>query len=429
MMRNTILLTLFLALGSLAHAQNWPQWRGPSFNGATDATSTPAELSDKTLRWSVALNAGGAGTPVIWGDRVFVSGIEEKTFNLVGICLDRATGKQLWKQQLGTGFTRNQRNTFGSPSPITDGEKVFFHFGNGELAALSVDGKPVWQRNIAKDHGPLNYLFIHGSSPLLHKGKLYLNLIHRNVPYDRNIKDKVESCILAIDPATGKDLWKTARLTDARDEAMEAYGTPVPLDIAGRTEILTVGADYLTAHDADSGKELWRCGGWNPAHINHWRLVPSVVVANGLAIVCAPKGGPILAIKPGGFGDVTATHIAWKSNDATSDVCVPLSYRDNLYVLDGDRKTLTCLDPATGKVKWSGAIEPRSTVLRTSPTGADGKIYCMNEAGRAWILSADEFKILSTMELETTGLARASVAAIPGQVFFRTADRLYCFGK
>ena len=428
-MKKAIITTLCLAFASLCHAQNWPQWRGPNLNGSAETTGTPAALNDQTLAWSVDLPGAGAGTPIIWGDRVFVSAIEDKSFNLLALCYDRTSGKLLWKQSAGPGFTRNQRNNFGSPSPITDGRSAFFHFGNGELAAFDTEGKPLWQRSIAKDHGSLNFMFIHGSSPLLHQGKLFLNVIHRNRSYDRNAQGgNAASYVLAIDPATGKDLWKTPRITDARDEAMEAYSTPMPVEVNGRTEIITVGADYVMGHDSQTGKELWRCGGWNPQKINHWRIVPSVVVANGLLIVCAPKGGPVMAIRPGGSGDVTGTHTVWKSNEATSDVCVPLVYKGNLYVLDGDRRTLTCVDPADGKAKWSGSLGG-GPVLRASPTGADGKIYCMNEAGKAWVLSADEFKVLSTMDLETAGPARASVAAVGNQVIIRTSNRLYCFGK
>jgi outer membrane protein assembly factor BamB len=434
-MRNTLipltLLGLAISFGfcSRGHAQNWPQWRGPNLNGSTAVTATPATLDKQTLLWSVDLPGLGAGTPVIWGDRVFVSAIDGGSADLLGLCLDRNSGKVIWRKQIGTGFTRNQRNNYGSPSPITDGRSVFFHFGNGELAAVDLDGRPLWQRNIATDHGSLNLMFIYGSSPLLHQGRLFINVIHRNRSYNRNAPaGEGQSYVLAIDAATGKDLWKTPRITDARDETMEAYSTPMPVEVDGRTEIITVGADYVTAHDPQTGRELWRCGGWNPQRINHWRIVPSVVVADGLVIMCAPKGGPLLAIRPGGSGDVTNTHIAWRSTEASSDVCTPLVYRGNLYVLDGDRKTLTCVNPADGKARWSGSIGGNA-VLRTSPTGADGKIYCMNEAGQAWVLSADEFRILSTIELSTSGPARASVAAAPGMVFIRTPDKLHCFGS
>ncbi len=127
---------------------------------------------------------------------------------------------------------------------------------------------------------------------------------------------------------------------------------------------MLIGGDTVTAHDPSTGKELWRCGGWNPTQINHWRVVSSVVAAGNLIIACPPKGGKIFAIRDGGSGDVTNTKVAWKSKDFSSDVCVPLYYKGNLYVLDGDRKSIGCLDPKTGEKKWSGSLGGSHVFLR-----------------------------------------------------------------
>ena len=158
-------------------------------------------------------------------------------------------------------------------------------------------------------------------------------------------------------------------------------------------------------------------------------MVPSVVTAEGVVIACAPKGGPVIAIKAGGEGDVSKSHELWKTKNFSSDVCIPLYYKGQLYVLDGDSKKLSCVEVKTGKVKWSGSLGG-GDVFRASPTGADGKVYCMNERGQVWVVSADEpFKILYKGDLGGADWpTRSSIVAVDGAVLVRTSDTLYCFG-
>ena len=418
---------------------NWPQWRGPALNGSSTATGLPDKLDrSANLAWSAKMPGAGAGTPIVWGERVFVSSLDDQSRKLVALCLDRKDGKVLWRKEVGLGFQANQRNNMASPSPLTDGKTVWFYYGTGDLAAFDFQGKQLWARNIQTDFGPFNVQWIYGSSPLLYDGKLILQVLHRDVPPHGPPPaggKPAESYLLALDPQTGKDLWRVVRPDEARAESKESYGTPVPFDGSPRKEVVVIGGDAVTGHDADSGKELWRVGGWNPGKIGHWRVVPSVVTGDGLAFACAPKGGPVMAIKAGGEGDVTATHMAWKSKDFNSDVCVPLYYNKQLYVLDGDARPaakLYCVDPATGKVKWTGALEGSRGVFRSSPTGADGKIYCMNERAQVWVVSADQFKVLHQADLDTPGVSgpsRATIAVADGQAFVRTSDTLYCFGR
>ena len=190
---------------------------------------------------------------------------------------------------------------------------------------------------------------------------------------------------------------------------------------------MVVGGDALTAHYPETGKEIWRAGGWDPQKTTSGRIVASPVTYADLAYVCPPKGGAMFAVRDGGAGDVTASHIAWKSRELTSDVCVPLVYKDHLYVLDGDKKKLSCVEPRTGKILWQGSLGGK-VVFRASPTGADNKIYCMNENGDLWVLSADEFKVLSTFPTKL-GRSRGSIVLIDGQVIVRAGDTLCAFGK
>lgn len=437
MTRHSNIAALVVVIGLFAafcRAENWPQWRGPNLNGSTSETNLPDNLDPKNAAWTTELPGSGASTPVVFGDHVFLTALDAKEKMLVAIAVDRKSGKILWQKQCGVGFRTSGRSDMTSPSAITDGKTVTFYFGTGDLACFDFQGNQKWARNIEQDHGPFNVQWLYGSSPLLYKGKLYVQVLHRNVPPGRRGNPAAgaslaDSYLLIIDPATGKDLHKVIRPTPARAESQESYATPIPYEGKQRTEIILVGGDVVTGHDPETGNELWRAGGWNPEFITHWRLVPSVVIANDLVIACAPKNGPVMAWKPGGSGEVTNTHLAWKTTETTSDVCVPLYYNDKLYVLNGDGdKSLSLVDAATGKITWKQPIESRA-VFRASPTGADGKIYCMNEAGQTWVLSASEPKILSQSDLKSEKPARASITASQGVLFVRTADKLYCFAK
>jgi outer membrane protein assembly factor BamB len=423
-----IVAALVLVAG-IARAEDWPQWRGPHFNGFSNASHLPAELDEAHQLWKVPLPGPGAGTPIVSGEHVFMTCLDAQSKKLLAMCFSRKDGREQWRKEIGSGFQMNPRNNMASPSPVTDGKTVWFYFGTGDLAAFDVQGNPLWSRNIAKDHGPFNIQWIYASSPLLYQDKLYIQVLHRDVPPHGgpSPSSKADSFLLALDPASGKDLWKVVRPNDAVQETKESYATPLPYEHDGHAEILLIGGDCVTAHDPQTGRELWRFGGWNPNKIEHWRQVTGLVATDGLVFACVPKGGPIFAIKDGGSGDVTSTHQAWKSTDISSDVCVPLVYKDRLYVLDGDKRAITCVDPKTGEKKWTGRLGG-NPVFRASPTGADDKIYCMNEAGDVWVLAADEFKVLSKASFQGTN-SRASISVADGQVFVRAGETMYAFGN
>jgi len=423
-----------LAVQSASPA-HWPHWRGPFLNGSTDEAAVPADFSKtNTVRWVAPMPGPAGATPIIWGDHVFVSSTDRPNKTLVALALDRPTGKVLWQQEVGTGYGLGDSSNFASPSPVTDGQLVVFLYGNGDLAAFDFTGKKLWARNLQKDYGPFAYQWTYGASPTLDGGKLFLQVLQRDVPvHGRGRTDgPIDSYLLALEPQTGKELWRHVRPSEARAESHEAYSTPVPFEHGGRKEVFIVGGDCISGHDPATGRELWRWGTWNPSRIGHWRLVPSAVAAGGVVLACAPKGGSVYAVKLGGNGARDDSGLAWKSEpkDASSDVATPLFYQGRFYVLNGDRHTLARIDPATGKPDWVGDLGGRAKI-ESSPTGAGGKIYFQDFRGDVFVVDAGaQFKLLRVIPMGDEGddRIRSSISVSQGNLFIRTNARLYCIG-
>ncbi|MCC7375910.1 MAG: PQQ-binding-like beta-propeller repeat protein [Verrucomicrobiales bacterium] len=432
-------LTLVLALASRAAtsapAPDWPNWRGPTFNGAAPEQSLPTQFSrTEGLAWSSPLPGPSAATPIVFGDRVFISSTDSAGGSLVALCLDRKTGRELWRHKVADGISRDERSNYASPSPLTDGKHVWFFYGQGDLAAYTLDGTKVWARNIQNDFGAFAFQWTFSSSPLLHDGRLYLQVLQRNVPVNGRGKTDgpIESFLLAMSPDTGKDLWRHVRPSDARAESQESYSTPLPFLHEGRPEILITGGDCISGHDPATGRELWRWGTWNPERISHWRLVPSAAFGGGVVLACGPKGSSIFAIKAGQSGTLAENGYAWKSaeRELSSDVSTPLFYKGRFYVLNSDRRMLLAVEPATGNILWKGELPGRSKV-EASPTAADGKIYVISMSGDAYVLgTGDKFEVLHSTPMgdESDRDIRASIAIARGQLFIRTGKTLFAVG-
>lgn len=430
-------LPLLLLPPSLS-AENWSQWRGPHFNGSTDETGLPATFSkSENIRWVAELPGSSAATPIIHGNHVFISTVDDRQKKLMALALDRRTGAVLWSHDVGIGIEQDNRSNFASPSPATDGEIVVFFYGNGEMVAYDFAGKKIWSRNIQKDYGEFAFQWTFSTSPLLHDGRLYMQVLQRDEPVrGRGRSEKPnESYLLALDPKTGKELWKHIRPAKAKAESLEAFTTPVPANYEGREQILIAGGDCLTSHDPDTGGELWRWGTWNPTRIGHWRLVPSPVIGDGVVLACAPKGDPVYAVKADAKGTLPVDGYLWRSEDreVSSDVCTPLFYKDHFFILNGEqnRNVISKVKPATGEVVWKGELGTR-VKIECSPTGADGRIYFMNFRGDVFVVDAgDEFKLIHKTNMADEGddQLRSVIAVSQGNLFVRTGSKLYCVGR
>jgi len=437
-------LVFVLVAVSVARAGDWPQWRGPYFNGSTDEKNLPSNWSSPrgslrrtdNVAWSVDLAGSSAATPIIWGDRVFLSGVDSDRDTLLAMCFDRTNGKLLWRHDVAKGISQDSRSTYAASSPVTDGKIVVFFYANGDLVCFDLNGRRQWARNIHNDYGPFAFGWTFGSSPTLFNGRLYLQVLQRDVPVrGRGLKDrKNESYLLAMDPGTGKTLWRQIRPSKARAESREAFTTPIPFSFNGNQQLLIVGGDALTGHDLETGKELWRWGTWNPRRITHWRHVPSPITGDGVILVCAPKNYPVYAIRPTGTGVQDDSAIVWVSQEVrevSSDVPTPAYYDGDFFVLSDLRKRLSRVKPQTGKVNWT-IQTPGNAKYEASPLAADGKIYIINHAGEAAVIDASNGDVLNLIPMDKPSgreVVRASISAAYGQLFIRTTRRLYCVGK
>jgi outer membrane protein assembly factor BamB len=436
MMRSTFrillgTLVLFTALPSAA--TDWPHWRGPFFDGSSDETDLPGSWSlTENVRWVAPLPGPAAATPIISAGRVFISSTVRGSDDLLALCFDAQSGKERWRRTLGASDRKVPRNSMATPSPVADGRHVFFLYGSGQLAGLDVEGNVVWARQIEGEYGNISLKFGYGSSPLLYDGKLFVLVQRRETAWREPRNEKpLESFLLAMDPKTGKTLWKHDRVTDAIDESLDSYASPIPYKCDGRSEIIVTGGDHVTGHDPDTGRELWRYA-YATEKSTRWRLIPSVVTGAGLIFGLQPRGGnDLFALKSGRRGVLSGDDVAWTFDGPTPDVPTPLFYGGNLYVLDGVRhgKAVTCLDPQTGRVKWQGRIGGRAP-WRASLTAADGKIFGINEDAEAIVLVAndEELRVLSRMDLRD-GPIQASIAIANGRLFIRTASKLFCIGE
>ena len=417
-MKRALLITGLAAISTVPlAATDWPQFRGPYFNGSTDETDLPASWSrSENIVWKTSLPGPSSATPSVVGELILVTAIDSDSSEISALALNRGTGEILWNVpiaygELNQGYGRE--NFMTEPSAVSDGEKAIFLFGTGDLVAFDLAGKALWHRNFQAEYGPFRINWGYASSPLLYEGRLYVQVLHRHDGY-----------LLCIDPETGRNLWKISRKTNARAESREAYTTPLPLGEREKTLILIFGGDYLTAHDPLSGTERWRWGGFNPKGRENFRAVASPVIGDAFIYLSAPQQNPLYALEL----RREAPRLAWTFDHPTADVATPVYYRDRLFLLAGRRKVLTSLHPKSGEVIWQTPLEVR-TFLRASPMAADGKIYCISADGEVVVLSAaDQLEILARIEMGEYP-CRSSIVASRGRLYIRTGENLYCVGR
>lgn len=417
MKRPTAVIALLLGLAACPlAAEQWPQWRGPMLNGVSGEKNLPVRWSaTDNITWKLAMPERSGSTPIVWGDYVFLSVGEKATLSLWAI--DRASGAVRWKRPLGNGNHRMMKQQMSSPSPVTDGRSVWVMTGTGVLKAFDFTGKELWSRDIQTDYGKFGLQWGYASSPLLFEDSLYIQVLHGMHTDD-------PSYLLRIDKATGKSVWRVLRPTRARSESPDAYTTPTLLKNGTSTEIVVTGGDVVTGHDAATGQELWRADGLNPHNDGSYRIVASPVVFGDL-LFTPSRERPLLALKPGGRGDVTKTNVLWSFNNGP-DVPTPVTDGTYLYSIN-DRGILYCLDARTGKVVY-GPQRLRNATYSGSAVLADGRIYITDEDGVTTVFRAGpKFELLAENDLSDYTLSSPAIS--DGQIFVRTASHIYAIGQ
>ncbi len=421
-MKPQLVLLTVLLLSSVALSGDWPGWRGPHGNGQADGVGYPVEwAADKNIVWKFELTGRGASTPAVAGDRIFVTTTSEGQNTVQCVGMD---GKAQWSKTLGASVEGKpgKDGTGANPSVTTDGQLVFAYFKSGDFGCFTIDGEAKWHVNLQKKFGEDTLWWDLGTSPVLTKDAVVIACMHSGPSY-----------VAAFSKETGDIIWKHDRDLGAPEEAAQSYATPVVVQQAGKEVIVVLGADHVTTHDAATGKEIWRLGGLNPTNHKYFRSIASAAVSEGIVIAPYARGESLTAIRMGGEGDVTSTHILWANSGTSADVPTPAISNGRVFICrdTGDaRGTIDCLELATGKTIWSGQLEKNRNTFRSSPVVADGKLYVVRQDGTVFVLDAvgSEFKLLSKNMIADEHTV-ATPVFMDGKILLRTDQHLYLVGN
>lgn len=400
---------IFLVVaGSISQSAegDWPNWRGPNGDGHSSEKNVLTKWSADDITWKLDLPGEGQSSPTIWGDRIFLTTALDKGAKRVVFCVDRNKGQIQWQREAWSGEPEqtHKMNGHASASCATDGERVYAFFGKGGLHCYSVEGKPIWKRDVGDFPGKWGT----GASPLLVGDLLIQNCDAAGV-----------GLLLAVDKKTGETKWKTDRYKPQRG----GWSSPILIDTGKRKEIVLNGEDAVHAYDPTTGKELWS------VKSVRGRGEPTVTPAKGLLFNINGQPGDVSAIRPGGSGDVASTHLVWRGRRTTGrDQPSPIVI-DNYLVIVSMSGIATCYDTANGNEIWKERLNGRFVA---TPIAAGKNAYFINEAGLTAVIEVGpKFKLLSTNDIKATNkeIFRASPTPSKGQMFIRSTHRLYCIGK
>lgn len=422
-----MVLALLTFLSDLTVAQNWPQWRGANLDNISESTNLPVEFNKKkNLLWKAALPGPAGATPVVWEDHLFLTTPNLKTKELELHCFNAATGQLNWSRVLkGENADFRDGASAASPSPSTDGNFVWANTGAGFIECFTMEGKPVWVVDLQKKYGRFNIMFGMSSTPIIHEGNVYLQLIH-----GKRGKAPSRGHVVALNGETGEELWHHIRKTDGVQENVHSYASPIIIHDEDNECLVTHGADYVIGHSFEDGSELWRCGGLNPqgpAYVNTLRFVASPTFADGMLVVPSAKKNGVIALKPSLSGDVTGDAEAkfWTLAKGTPDVASPLIHDGYVYLADVSG-IMNIHNAETGeKVFRDRMFADRH---RSTPVFADGRIYITGRKGTVVVLEpGDSGKVLAENELGEEITASPTIAG--NKIYIRTWESLYCFSS
>ncbi len=423
-MRAPLLLCLVLLTTALT-AGEWPSWRGPNGNGIAVGETYPTQWSaTEHVKWKTPLPGSAGSTPVVTGSLIALTCAERDDKDQNGKNkvwgLNRETGEVLWKTEVGDEKPGKHKKGSGcNPSPVTDGKHLFVYFKSGDFAALDLTGKIVWHKNLQKEYGEDTLWWDLGSSPVLTEKHVVITVMQ---------SPPSPSYIAAFNKENGEVVWKVLREMGAPEEAAQSYSTPVVTTFKGQETLVNVGADFVTAHAAVDGKELWRVGSLNPEVNKYNRSIASAVVADGMVIAPYSRGGMLHGIEMGGTGDVTKSHVIWSKPGVSADVPTPIAVDAVAYVLT-DKGVLACLNTTDGEVVWQSELEKNRHAYSASPILAGGHLYAIREDGKTFVAEAGAaFKLVAQNSLGEGQTVVATPVFVDGQILIRTFEGLYCIG-
>lgn len=412
----SLLLLFALSLSSSHAAEDWPNWRGPDHQGSREGGDYPTQWTPDSVLWKVALPGKGASSPAVWKDQIIVTSPDDGIDTV--LAFDRE-GKALWNTQLGKEKPAKHKKlgTSSNASPVTDGEGIYVYFKSGNFAALEMDGKIRWQRNLSDEFGPQELYWDQGSSPVIMDDLVILPRLHGG-----------DSWVAGFDKATGEIRWKTERNYEVPAENDNGYTTPIPIKHGDRDALLIWCSDHVTTYAADDGELLWSCGGFNPKGSKLWPPIATPVVVDDVAVIPVGrddrKQAEVHAVKLGGEGDVTGTHRLWDTKDFGVFVASPIAYEGRVYLLR-NKGGLVCLDPETGEAHWEDAFPRAADAYYASPVIAGGIIYAAREDGVVFAARIGEkFELLGENGMGEQILA--SPVPFDGHLLLRGENHLFC---
>ncbi|WP_166825535.1 outer membrane protein assembly factor BamB family protein [Thalassoroseus pseudoceratinae] len=422
------LTILGLATTSTIHAENWPQWRGPQGNSHSNASNVAVRWDDSSNNVTkVKLPEWGTSTPAIWDDAVFLT--SEADGQLLLIRIDSETAEVDWTKPVGKGIAKRKgegkRSTkfhnlhnLASPSPITDGERVVVHFGNGLLASYRFDGSLEWERNLVDDFGEYTIWWGHANSPVFY-GDLVISVCMQDPldGVDGTGKFDVPNYVVAHDKRTGKQVWKTARYTGAHAEEGDSYTTPVFHQTSDGPQMIIMGGNVLDSYDPRTGEKQWSLPG-----LVGGRTITGPTLHDGIVYTTVGMRGPLHAIEiPKQPGTLSESNIQWKITPSTPDTCCPVVVNGLVFIVT-DNGIASCLDAETGKQHWRERLPGGN--YKASPIVADGNVYFLSREGHGTIIkAAKEFQVVAKNKLDDEFVGSPAVA--DGTLYLRGKQFLY----
>jgi outer membrane protein assembly factor BamB len=446
---STALIVLVSSGLTALTAENWPQWRGPSSHGVSREADLPTTWStSRNVAWRVPIGGLGTSSPIVWDDRVFVTSqigasgvvggqhpqlarddraladreqpiggrrpeppqragaVAREPVWFVVEAFRRSDGRRLWEHRTeATGLLPevHEKHNLATPTPVTDGKRVYAWFGNGQIVALDVSGRVAWTRHLGEEYAPFDARWGHGSSPVLFGDLVILLCDHQSKSY-----------LLALDARTGRERWKVDRGT-----GRVSHSTPLVVRRPEGDELLVNSSERIDAYDPATGKALWHTGSARQTPI------PSAVFQDGLIYLSRGyRNSDYMAIRPGGRGDVTASHVVWQMPSGASYV-PSILYYDGLLYMTNEVGIVTCADARTGERVWRHRL---GGVFFASPVAGAGKIYLASETGETFVLRAGKTpEVLSVNDLGERLIASPAISQ--GRVFLRSDRTLFSIGR